>query len=188
MNKRVEKRLVLKKSIKKQLSKFLLTILLFLTGMIFLKQNPTEKDKLREIIYEKSLPFASVKKQYEKYFGEILSVDKKSTEIVPVLKEKLAFQKVEPYKNGAKLSVSNNYMVPILESGVVIYIGEKEALGHTIIVEQTNGIDTYYSNISSDIKLYDYVEKGEIIGEAINNRLFLIFQKDGEYLDYKEYI
>ena len=78
--------------------------------------------------------------------------------------------------------------MPLLESGVVVYIGEKESLGHTIIVEQVDGIDTYYSNINSNIKLYDYVEKGELLGEAKDNTLFLTFQKNGEYLDYKEFI
>ena len=37
-------------------------------------------------------------------------------------------------------------------------------------------------------KLYDYVEKGELIGETINKNLILQFQKNGEYLDYKEII
>ena len=38
------------------------------------------------------------------------------------------------------------------------------------------------------MKLYDYVEKGELLGETNNNTLFLTFQKNGEYLDYKKYI
>ena len=51
-------------------------------------------------------------------------------------------------------------MVPVIESGVVVFIGEKEGYGNTIIVEQVNGVDVYYSNINpSNIKLYDYIEK-----------------------------
>ena len=79
-------------------------------------------------------------------------------------------------------------MVPILESGVVVFIGEKENYKNTIIVEQTNGVDVFYGNIkSNNIKLYDYVEKGELLGE-VNKELYLVFQKNGEYLDYKKYI
>ena len=79
-------------------------------------------------------------------------------------------------------------MVPILESGVVVFIGEKDDYKNTIIVEQVDGIDVFYGNIkTNNIKLYDYVEKGELLGEA-NKELYLVFQKDGEYLDYKEYI
>ncbi len=188
MNKRIEKRLVLKKHIKRQCSKFLLTIILMLIGMIFLKQNPNKEKIMKETLYEKSIPFQKIKLKYEKYFGKILSTEKSIKKTEPVFKEKLTFEKVESYKDGAKLYVTNHYMVPTLESGVIVYIGEKDSLGHTIVIEQIDGVDTYYSNINSNIKLYDYVEKGELLGETNNNTLFLAFQKNGEYLDYKKYI
>ena len=80
-------------------------------------------------------------------------------------------------------------MVPALESGIVVYIGNKQDYGQTIIVEQTNGIDTFYSNISTtDIKLYDYIEKGDYIGQTLSDKLYLIFQKNGVVLNYKDYI
>ena len=42
-------------------------------------------------------------------------------------------------------------------NGIVIFIGEKEGYGNTVVVEQVDGIDVYYSNVSvSNIKLYDY--------------------------------
>ena len=80
-------------------------------------------------------------------------------------------------------------MVPVLESGIVIFMGEKDGYGNTVVIEQVDGIDVYYSNISTDgIKLYDYVEKGKLLGEAQDEKLYLVFQKDGSYLNYKEYI
>ena len=46
-----------------------------------------------------------------------------------------------------------------------------------------------YANIkSNDIKMYDYIEKGNLIGEANGKKLYMVFQKQGVYLDYKEYI
>ena len=88
-----------------------------------------------------------------------------------------------------KLTVEDNYLVPVLESGVIIYIGEKDELGNTIIVEQIDGIETIYSNINiSDYKLYDYVEKGDLIGNTLSKKLILQFQKNGEYLDYQKII
>ena len=130
-----------------------------------------------------------MKKYYEKYFGNVLSLDKIVKKEQPVFSEKLSFNKIEKYENGIKLEVNNHYMVPLLESGIVVFIGEKEKIGNTIIVEGVDGIDTFYSNINvNSIKLYDYVEKGELLGETIDNKLYLSFQKDGEYLDYKEYI
>ena len=57
-------------------------------------------------------------------------------------------------------------MVPILESGIVLYIGEKENYGQTIIIEQIDGVEVYYSNINSNVKLYDYIEKGNLLEYA----------------------
>ena len=189
MNKKIVPKYVLKKNIKRFLNKVLLTILIVLIGMIAIKNNKELKEQIKKHLYEESIPFQKIKKVYEKNFGNIFSVNKKIKETKPVLNEKLSFKKIETYQKGAKLLVSDHYMVPILESGVVVYIGEKELLGNTIIVEQIDGIDTFYSNISiHNIKLYDYVEKGEWIGEVKDNELFLTFQKNGEYLDYKEYI
>ena len=191
MNKRIEKRLVLKKNIKILISKVLLSIILFLLGMIFIKSNPNKKEILQSNIYEQSFPFQEVKLFYEKYFGNLLSIDKKlkKQETEAVFSEKITYEAMENYQNGVKLKVSTNYMVPVLESGVIVFIGEKEKVGNTVIVEQVDGVDTYYSNIKVDNrKLYDYVEKGELLGEVLDNQLFLAFQKKGEYLDYKDYI
>jgi len=189
MNKRIEEKLVLKKSIRKVLNKVLITIIIFLIGMIAVKKNPHLKETLKENVYEKSFKFTKTKNLYEKYFGNILSLDKVIKEEQPVFSEKLTFEKSESYQNGVKLKVTDNYMVPILESGIVVFIGEKENYGNTVIIEQIDGIDTFYSNISiNDIKLYDYMEKGELLGEAKDNKLYLSFQKDGKYLDYQKYL
>ena len=68
-------------------------------------------------------------------------------------------------------------------------IGEKEDYGSTIIVEQTNGIDVFYGNINiNNINMYDYVKKGSLIGEVKTDKFYLVFFKDGKYLNYKDYI
>ena len=174
--------LVLRKEIKKVLNKLLLSIIIFLIGMILVKTGL--KETIRIKFYEESLPFQKLKNTYNKYLGNIIKVE----ETKEVFNETLVFNNISKYKDGVKLSVSSNYMVPILESGVVVFIGEKDDYKNTIIVEQVDGIDVFYGNIkSNNIKLYDYVEKGELLGEA-NKELYLVFQKDGAYLDYKEYI
>ena len=180
----MKEHLVLRKEIRKVLNKLLLSITIFLIGMILVKTNPKLKETIKTKVYEESLPFQKLKNTYNKYLGNIVEVE----ETKEVFNEKLSYTNIKKYKDGVKLQVSDNYMVPTLESGVVVFIGEKENYKNTIIVEQVDGIDVFYGNIKSDnIKLYDYVEKGELLGEA-NKELYLVFQKDGEYLDYKEYI
>ena len=179
----VKKRLVLKEKVKVFINKVLITILIFLVGMILVKDNSKYKNNIINNVYEKSFKFTKLKDLYEKYFGKIVSEDEK------VFNEKLSYKKLSKYKDGVKLDVSNKYMVPSLESGIVVFIGEKEGYGNTIIVEQVNGVDVYYSNINpSNIKLYDYIEKGKLLGEVKDNKLYMVFQKDGKYLNYKKYL
>lgn len=185
----IRKKLVLKKSIRSFISRVLVTIAIFLFGMILVKSDVSFKNKILDNVYNKQFKFVQLGEIYQKYFGDILSIDKVLVDEKPVFQEKLSYLKSSKYKDGVKLTVDENYMVPILESGIVIFLGEKEGYGNTVVVEQVDGIDVYYSNVSvSNIKLYDYVEKGELLGEAQDKKLYLLFQKDGKFLDYKEYI
>lgn len=184
----MRERLVLKKSIRNVLNKLLVSIIIFFIGMILVKQNPSIKTPLQVNLFEKSFKFQRIKSFYEKYFGNILSVEKISKE-ESVFNEKIAYNKLDKYKDGVKLEVTNNYMVPIIESGVIVFIGEKEEYGNSIIISQIDGKETLYGNVNiNKYKLYDYVEKGELLGEVNGNNLYLKFEKEGQVLDYKEII
>lgn len=188
-NKKLKKKLVLKQKIKIILTKIMLTIIVFLVGMIILKENPSTKKFIEKNIYEKSLKFTKMRQAYDKYFGDIFSMEKIIYEEKPVFSEKIAYTKLTTYKDGVALSVNENYMVPAIESGIVVFIGNKDEYGQTLVIEQTNGIDVFYSNITTDnIKLYDYIEKGSYIGAVKSKKLYLVFQKDGKILNYKNYL
>lgn len=175
----VKEKLVLRKEIKKLFRRLLYTIILFLIGMILIKQNPELKDKINNTIYKDSPNYLKVRKVYEKYFS-----NSKKEETKQVFTEKISYLKKEPYKDGVKLTVSNNYLVPILESGIIVYQDDNK-----ITISQVNGIIVEYTNIkSNNHKLYDYLEKGTVLGETKENILYLTFEKEGKYLDYKEYI
>ena len=188
-NKKLKQRLVLKKSIKKLITKTLVLIIIFLTGMIIVKQNPETKALIQKNIYEKSFKFTKIKNLYTKYFGDVFNLNNIFHETKPVFDEKITYTAMSKYKDGVALSVTEDYMIPALESGIVVYIGEKADYGHTMIIEQTNGIDVFYSNITTDgINLYDYIEKGSYIGKVASGKLYLIFQKNGKVLNYKDYL
>ena len=187
--KTVKKKLVLKKNVRNFITRALITVIIFLIGMILVRSDYSIKNCILKQVYDTNCKFTKIKSVYEKYFGNILSVDKLAIDEKQVFQESLSYQKANSYLDGVKLKVSENYMVPVLESGIVIFMGEKDGYGNTVVIEQVDGIDVYYSNISTDgIKLYDYVEKGKLLGEAQDEKLYLVFQKDGSYLNYKEYI
>lgn len=185
----IKKKLVLKKKVRTTLTKIMLVIIIVLITLISIKANPNLKIIIKENIYEKSLEFTKARKIYSKYFGNIIPIEKIMAEEKPVFNEKLAYKKETAYENGVELQVSQNYLVPALESGVVIFLGEKNDYGKTLIIEQVNGIAVFYSNIEFvDIKLYDFIEKGELLGEAKEEKIYLAFSKEGKYLNYKEFI
>lgn len=188
-NKVLKKKLVLKKSVTIFITKLSIIIIIFLLGMILVKQTPKYKVTIQEKIYENSLKFTKARDLFNKYFGSIFSIDSIIYEEKPVFNENITYTEKHTYKDGVALTVSTNYMVPSLETGIVVYIGDKENYGQTIIIEQVNGIDVFYGNVSTtNLKLYDYVEKGDYIGETTTDKLYLVFQKNGVVLDYKEYI
>ena len=126
------------------------------------------------------------------YSTALKNLDDDSYKVVkeetPVFSEKLSYKKSSNYNNGVKLIVDNNYLVPILESGIIVYSGIKDNM-QTIIVEQVDGVCVTYGNISSlNVNLYDYVSKGEFLGSSNGSYLYLVFEKDGKYLKYNDFI
>ena len=183
----LKERLVLKKCIRRFISQSLLSIIILLIGLILIKKNPVLKKDIKKNVYEDSLNFIKVKELYDNYLGDIVPTKTIFKEEQAVFNETLTYSKKEKYKDGVKLSVSNNYLVPAIQSGIVVFIGDKDDYGKTIIVEQTDGVDVFYSNINeAKVSLYDYVDKGTSIGE-VNNSLILLFQKEGKIIDYKDY-
>ena len=101
----------------------------------------------------------------------------------------MTYNNKEKYHDGFKLSVSSNYLVPVITDGVVVFIGEKDEYGSVIVVEQTDGVNTIYGNIkTNNVNLYDHVEKGSFLGEVKDNILYIVLEKDGEYLDIETYL
>ncbi|MDD6879372.1 MAG: M23 family metallopeptidase [bacterium] len=174
----------------KLLSKILVCIIIVLIALIVFKAKPEFKDYIKDKVFTNNISFAKINKWYKEKFGGILPVDEIiSNNEVSVFSEELKYENDSLYKDGCSLEVEDNYLVPVLQSGIVVFIGQKDNYDKTVIIQQVNGIDVWYGNIDSEkIKLYDYVEKGTLLGNVKNNKLYLVFQKDGKYLDYKEYI
>ena len=103
--------------------------------------------------------------------------------------EKLTYQSYNSYYDGYKLIVNDKYLVPIIESGIVVFLGDIDNYGYTIIIEGIDGVDIWYANIeNTSLKLYDYVKKGSYLGETKNNNLYLVFEKNQEFLKFEDYI
>lgn len=172
----------------KWLMKLLLVTIITLVVLIIIKTNSKFKNIVYDYVYDKNISFAHINKLYTKYFGNNALFNNVIPNTEPVFDEKLVYSSKERYKDGLKLVVGKDYLVPSLEGGLVIFTGQKEGYGNVVIVQQIDGVDVWYGNLSNiNVKLYDYLEKGNLIGNCDDN-LYLVYKKDGEFLDYEDKI
>ena len=95
MNRRIEKRLVLKPKIKRFVKKLMLTTIVILIGLILSKNNHKLKEVLKEKKKKKSINFNFNKKMYTKYLGKFLNQN--NEKVKPVFSEKITYKKQEQY-------------------------------------------------------------------------------------------
>lgn len=164
--------------------KLLISIVLTLIILIIIKSSTNFKTIFYKKVYTENISFTAVTELYNKYIGQ-LNIFNDKTELV--FNENLSYTSKEKYLDGAKLELNNN-LVSVNKSGVVVYIGEKEGYGNTIIIQRIDGVDEWYGGIvNTNLKLYDYVYENSLLGE-VDKYLYLAYKKDGNNLDYEEYI
>ncbi len=170
-------------------SKFLVLIIITLSCLIVLKSNANLRGKIYRIVFESNIKFPKINELYEKYFGSSLPLTGDNNNLSMVSSEKINYSKKEAFKDGVKLTVNENYAIPLLKGGIVVFTGEKEGYGNTVIVQDADDVEVWYSNLKEiKVSMYDYLKKGDIIGESNGNNFTLVFTRNGEVLDYKEYI
>lgn len=171
----------------KWLSKVCLVTIITLVALIVIKHNDKAKNTIYDYVYNDNISFAYINKLYKKYLGSN-TLFENPLDTKPVFNEKLVYSNKEKIDEGLKLTVEDNYLVPNLESGLVVFTGTKDNYGNVVIVETVDGIDIWYGNLSNiNVKLYDYIDKGSLIGNC-DNTLYLVHKKDGEILDYEDKI
>lgn len=181
-NKKTKNQLIVK-----TVNKLLLSIIFLLGSIILIKNSSQVREFYQSKIFNESLNFAKFNSLYNKYFGSMVK-DFQVPDTTTVFKENITYSKIEDYLNGSMLSVTPNYMVPVIESGIIVYLGDKDALKNTCIVQGIDGVDIWYSNIDiSNLTLMDYVSKGDLLSQTISDKLYLTLQKDNNYIKYEDY-
>ena len=168
------------------ISRSLIAIIFVLGSIIFTNISDKNKELYQKYVLEDSLEFTKINELYQSVFGSV-DITKKNNDSEVVF-GRITYTNVEPFKNGVKLTVGMNEVVNVITSGIVVFIGDKDDLGNTIIIQGNDGVDIWYSNITdSDIKVYDYVEAGSILGTSNSDDIYLTICKDGEFMSYEEY-
>lgn len=171
------------KKINKYLKKIIITTILTITTIILCKTNKTVKTYIKKYVYDQNINFSKINNFYNKY---ILNI--KNDIIKPVMGSS-SINEWKEYNNGViKQSETGNDKINAIKSGIVVFVGEKEGYGKTIIIEQIDGIDAWYSNIKDvNVNMYSYVDTNTLLG-TYDDKIYLSFWKNGENIDYKNYI
>ena len=166
-------------------SKLLISIIITLIILVLIKSSSNFKTIFYKEVYTTNISFAPLTEIYNKYIGNLDIFNKSRSQ--SVFNEQLTYSNKESYLDGVKIKLDTN-LVPINESGIVVFIGDKEGYGNTVIIQRIDGVDEWYGGVvNTNVKLYDYVEKGKLLGET-EEYLYLVYKKDGNILNYEEYL
>lgn len=171
------------------LIKTLIVGILFLGSLIYVRQSNQNSETFKKVVYQNSLSFAKIYNTYQKYLGDVVpfkNMFKDNTKVVSG--EKIVYQEIQKENDGFMLNVASEYAVPVLKSGIVVMVKRNETYKNLVKIQDKNGLNVTYGMLDEvNVKLYDYVEKGELLGK-VNKKLYLIFEKDDKYLSYEKYL
>lgn len=171
------------------LIKSLIVIALFLICLIYIRQSSKNKINFKNIVYNNSISFARIYNLYSKYLGDVIPFKdqyKDNTKVVS--SDKIVYSDIKKDNNGYVLTVSKEYATPCIKSGIVIDKKKSNKYKTIIKIQDKNGLVITYGYLDNlEVSLYDYVEKGEILGN-VSDKLYLMFEKDNKYLSYEEYL
>ena len=130
--------------ISNEFSKILLSIILVLSSVIFIKLDDDNKEWFKGHVLESNFAFMKINEWYHQTFGDILPSFQENT--VTAVSE-ISEGERERYLDGYKFKVLKNTPIKAISSGILVYMGEKEGYKNTFIMQGVDGVDIWYGNI-----------------------------------------
>lgn len=174
--------------LKNLFTRVLISIILVLSISIYIKHDSNNIEYINKYLSTESIPFTKINNLFKDNLGSV---------IPEYNKHDITVNKVDSLINldystsGEYTSINTgiNYMVNSLSGGLVVYKGNKDNLGNTVIIQGNDGVDIWYIGVvDSNINLYDYINKDSIIGNTEGEYLKLKLVKNGNTISYEEYI
>jgi stage IV sporulation protein FA len=122
--------------------------------------------------------FASVKEWYEGNFGNPVALFPTSKETnsnseAPVYALPASGKVLENFETTGKGIMVETVLssgVEAIDAGVVTYAGDKEGIGQTVVLQHTDGSESWYGMLDSiDVSLYDFVQTKDQLGSVSNS-------------------
>ncbi len=167
------------------LTRILISIIIIISTCIFIKIDSDNIYLVEDYVFNDNINFLKIEKIYQSYLGNIIPTENKIQEELVFSSSYINEDNYESYLDGIKISLDNNSFITSLMGGLVVFIGEKDGYGNTLIIQGNDGIDYWYGNITNvEVSLYDYVETNKLLGNSNSNYIYLVLEKDGNYINY----
>lgn len=150
--------------------------------------------------------FAGVSDWYQNKFGSplaILPLGKKTQPVeqatAPTLKTDapqsyavpVSGQVTEAFsqsKTGVTVQTNSASSVESIDSGYILSINNDKDTGKTVVIQHANGDQSIYGKLQTvDVKVYDFVKKGQTIGTVSTDNgkgvFYFAFKKGNQYVD-----
>lgn len=165
------------------ISKILICLIVLFTSLIYTSKSESNLKLFKSKVFDNTFNFSKFKKYYQKLGGVPVNSEKEKL----VSNTELDYLNAKKYKDGYVIDLLSETPIKAISSGVVVFVGKKEGLGNTIIVQGSDGYDIWYGMLDNiDIKIYDYITSGSSVGLS-SNKLYFKIIKDNKTYSYEEY-
>ncbi|PLT30139.1 M23 family metallopeptidase [Peribacillus deserti] len=188
--------------------KILVSIVLFLMVAIMFKKPIPRLEETRDVVnhyMKKEFQFAAAKDWYQDTFGKpLVFIPSDKEPAVTAKKENQEFalpaagkisESFEVNGQGMMIETDKDQPVESTKEGVIIFTGEKDKLGKTVVIQHSDKSESWYGHLGTiDVRLYETVKKGKIIGKVSNTEdgakgtFYLAIKKGSQFVDPKQVI
>ncbi|TDQ37965.1 M23 family metallopeptidase [Aureibacillus halotolerans] len=163
------------------LVKALLAALFFLASSMMLQRDDAFFDGPRTLLVNamtENYSFAAAEEWYTDRFGEPFAFMSQDMETVQNVNEEVGTplalpvsgelaQPFEHDQRGIVIKTGLAENVESVDNGYVIFVGVKDELGKTVIVQHSDQSETWYGQLDEvDVKLYDFVDERQVLGKV----------------------
>lgn len=180
------------------LYKAIFSVALFLFSFVMLKTDIFTMEKTKLFLLQSlqtEFPFAMVHEWYIENLGVPLSLVPQEHMVIDFADDSLHSpiigDVIESFQtNGAGIIISpqNESVIHAVNKGIVIFAGNKDDIGKTIVIQHADGTETTYGMLSTiDVHLYQFVETNQVIATKDpsdeNKTVFFSIEKGNHYID-----
>jgi stage IV sporulation protein FA len=182
------------------------TILFLMVGILFKNESPQfmETRSFVNEVFEKDFQFATVAQWYEEKFGMPLAIlpstedDENNGEKVDDAKDMgyaipASGHVSQPFTSdgrGLMIETNENSEVKVVKDGFVSFIGDRNDIGKTVIIDHPGGGQTWYGMLETvELNLYNYVKTGTVVGLAskgqgeVKGEFYFAIKQEDTFID-----